>query len=59
MGSDEIMATLQRAFTDAATMSERMSGIAGICNLVQLGVMSNEELTEAFEQALVKVVMTE
>jgi hypothetical protein len=57
MEAEEIMTTLRRAFTDAKEMSERASGISAICNLVTMGVMTDEELVAAFERALVKQVM--
>lgn len=57
MGEAEIMSTLKAAFTDVKTMSERNSGIAGICGLIEYGVLTNQELIDAFKEAFIRQVM--
>ena len=57
MGPDEIMTILKRAFKDAEKMHTRASLVANICGLVEHGVMSEQELIDAFEEAMVEGVM--
>lgn len=59
MSSEEVLSELNRAMTDAKIMEERCEGISTICHVVQSGLFSDEELVEAFKNAIVKATMEE
>ena len=59
MSAEEVLQELNRALTDAKRMQERCKGISDICHVVQSGLFSNEELVEAFKNAITTSVMEE
>jgi hypothetical protein len=58
-GAEEVLSELDRALTDSKQMAERCRGISDICHVVQSGLFTNEELIEAFKNAIVKATMNE